>query len=151
MLKFNMKNFKEFYFEKYVIGLEEIIQLDGLGAIKAKIDSGNGALNVLHGEDLEISGDVVRFTTVNGIRMEKDIQDTIVIHLGAGNKEERPVVLFDLKIGNRKFKDVPFSIGNRSENAHKILVSKSFVQNDLDALIDVSKKHMAKLNIEVDY
>lgn len=135
--------------EKLVVGLEEILTLDGIGPIKAKLDSGNGAFNVLHGEDIESDGKLVRFTTEGGIRVEKDVKDTITINLGAGNKEERPVVLFNIKFGNKIFKDVPFSIGNRSENTHKILVGKNFIQNELDALIDVGLNNVADRNIEV--
>jgi hypothetical protein len=146
-----MRSFKQFFSEKYIVGLEELIQLKGIGPIKAKLDSGNGAYNVLHGEDMETDGSIVRFTTVSGIRVEKEVQENIVINLGAGNKEERPVVLFDVKFGDRVFKDIPFSIGNRSENLHKVLIGKGFIKNDLDALIDVAQKNVANKNIEVNY
>jgi len=145
-----MISFKQFFMEKLIVGLEEILTLDGIGPIKAKLDSGNGAFNVLHGEDIESDGKIVRFTTEGGISVEKELKDTITINLGAGNKEERPVVLFDVKFGNKIFKDVPFSIGNRSENAHKILVGKNFIQNELDALLDVSLVDVAGKNMEVD-
>jgi hypothetical protein len=145
-----MISFKQFFMEKLIVGLEEILTLDGIGPIKAKLDSGNGAFNVLHGEDIETDGTIVRFTTEGGISVEKELQDTITINLGAGNKEERPVVLFDVKFGNKIFKDVPFSIGNRSENAHKILVGKNFIHQNLDALIDVSLTDVAGKNIEVN-
>jgi hypothetical protein len=46
---------------------------------------------------IKTDGNIVRFTTEGGISVEKDIQDTITINLGAGNKEERPVVLFNVK------------------------------------------------------
>jgi len=145
-----MIKFKQFFVEKLIVGLEEILTLDGIGPIKAKLDSGNGAFNVLHGEDIQTDGKIVRFTTEGGISVEKDIQDTITINLGAGNKEERPVVLFDVKFGNKNFKDVPFSIGNRSENAHKILVGKNFIHQHLDALIDVSLNNVAERGLEVN-
>jgi len=136
--------------EKLIVGLEEIITLEGIGPIKAKLDSGNGAFNVLHGEDIKTDGNIVRFTTEGGISVEKDIQDTITINLGAGNKEERPVVLFNVKFGNKVFKDIPFSIGNRSENAHKVLIGKSFILDSLDALIDVGLNNVAEKGIEVN-
>lgn len=145
-----MISFKQFFMEKLIVGLEEILTLDGIGPIKSKLDSGNGAFNVLHGEDIESDGKIVRFTTEGGISVEKELKDTITINLGAGNKEERPVVLFDVKFGNKVFKDVPFSIGNRSENAHKILVGKNFISQNLNALIDVSLVDVAGKNMEVD-
>ena len=41
-----MRTFKQFY-EKTVIGLIEEMEIAGLGKIKVKSDSGNGAYNVI--------------------------------------------------------------------------------------------------------
>ena len=49
----NMKNFKNYFEEKNVVGLVEFFDLDGVGKVPAKLDSGNGAFNVLHGEDIQ--------------------------------------------------------------------------------------------------
>lgn len=149
LLATNMINFKTFY-EKTVIGLIERISLEGIGDIDAKIDSGNGAFNVLHGEDITKQGNKVTFTTVNGKRLIKDIKDTVSINIGAGNVEERPVVTFRMKFGGQEFENVPFSIGNRSTNEYKILVGKDFIKQ-LDALIDIDSKHIAGDQIEVSY
>ena len=81
----------------------------------------------------------------------KDKVDDITINVGAGNTEERPVVNFDLKIGNKEYKDIPFSVGNRSTNLFKILVSKDFIEKELDALIDVSQENIADREDEVNY
>jgi hypothetical protein len=105
---------------------------------------------VLHGEDIEIDGDTVRFTTVNGIVMEAKIKQNIEINVGAGHKEDRPVIMLNVTIGGNKFPHVPFSVGNRSENLHKVLIGKSFIGKDLDALIDVNSKDIANKNIEVN-
>lgn len=145
-----METFQHFFVEKNVLGLEENIILDGLGKVSAKLDSGNGAYNVLHGDNIQTDGKLVRFDTMNGINLEKPIQDTITINVGAGNKEERPVVLFNVKIGGQVFPNVPFSIGNRADNIHKVLIGKSFIQKELDALIDVGMKNIADQGITVD-
>lgn len=151
-----MRSFKQFFVEKNILGLEEDIIVDGVGTISAKLDTGNGAYNVLHGEDLEMGKDrktqqpIVRFTTMNSIRLEKNIHDTITINLGAGNTEERPVCLFDCIIGGKKFLNTPFSIGNRADNDHKVLIGKGFIKNELDALIDVALRNVADQNIQVD-
>jgi hypothetical protein len=145
-----MKSFKEFFVEKYVLGLEEDITLEGLGTIRAKLDTGNGAYNVLHGEDLKADGSTVRFTTMNNFVLEKPIEETITINVGAGNSEERPVCLFNCKIGGREFPNIPFSIGNRADNIHKVLIGKTFIQKSLDALIDVALNDIADQNIEVN-
>lgn len=145
-----MRSFKQYFVEKTVLGLEETIYIDGVGQIRAKLDTGNGAFNVLHGEDIQQDGEFVRFTTENGVVLEKPISDHITINLGAGNKEDRPVVLLNVKIGDKIFREIPFSIGNRSENSHKVLIGKLFIQNELDALIDVGLADVANQNIEVN-
>ena len=146
-----MKKFKQFFIEKSVLGLIEFFDVDGIGKIPSKLDSGNGAYNVIHGEDIQVQGNKVHFKTVNNQRLMKDKVDDIVITVGAGNTEERPVVNFDLKIGNKEFKDIPFSVGNRASNLFKILVSKDFIEKELDALIDVSQENIADRDIEATY
>ena len=137
--------------KKFVLGLIEFFDVDGIGKIPSKLDSGNGAYNVIHGEDIQVQGNKVHFKTVNNQRLMKDKVDDIVINVGAGNTEERPVVNFDLKIGNKEFKDIPFSVGNRASNLFKILVSKDFIEKELDALIDVSQENIADRDIEATY
>jgi len=146
-----MKSFKLYFVEKTILGLEETIYIDEIGQLKAKLDTGNGAFNVLHGEDIQQDGKLVRFTTDKAIVLEKPISSRITINLGAGNTEERPVVLLNVKIGNKIFKDIPFSIGDRKDNVHKVLIGKNFIQTNLNALVDVSLIDVASKNLEADY
>jgi len=143
-----MKKFKQFFAEKAVLGLIEFFDVDGIGKIPSKLDSGNGAFNVIHGEDIQVQGNKVHFKTVNNKRLMKDKVDDITINVGAGHTEDRPVVNFDLKIGNKEYKNIPFSIGDRTTNLFKILVSKDFIEKDLDALIDVSQENIAHREVE---
>lgn len=151
-----MRSFKQFFVEKNILGLEEDIVVDGVGKISAKLDTGNGAYNVLHGEEIKYGKDrqtqqpIVRFTTMNSIRLEKIVKDTITINLGAGNTEERPICLFDCVIGGKKFPNTPFSIGNRADNDHKVLIGKGFIGRELDALIDVALKNVADQHLTTD-
>lgn len=146
----NMITFKKFY-EKNVVGLVETIFIDGIGEVEAKVDSGNGAFNVLHGENIEMEDDVCTFVTINGKKIEKPVVDMITINVGAGNFEERPVVEFSIKFGTKQFDNVKFSIGNRANNEYPVLIGKDFIRNDLDALIDVDGVDLFDKNIEVDY
>ena len=146
-----MKKFKQFFVEKQVFGLIEFFDLVGVGKIPAKLDSGNGAYNVLHGEDIQIQGDKVFFRTVNGKTLLKDRKGEITINVGAGNVEDRPIVEFDFSIGNKQFTGIPFTLSNRSTNLYKILVGKEFIENELDALIDVSQENIADEDFEAEY
>tara|TARA_B100000214_G_C23905622_1_gene598711 strand:- start:275 stop:712 length:438 start_codon:yes stop_codon:yes gene_type:complete len=122
-----------------VIGLVEPINIDTVGDIDAKVDSGNGAFNVLHGDIISKRGENIIISTVNNKKLKKKVVDTVIIHIGSGNKEERPVVLFDITFDGKKYKDVPFSIADRSENEYPVLVGKDFVSK-IDKLIDVDKE-----------
>jgi hypothetical protein len=146
-----MKKFKQFFIEKQVFGLIEFFDLDGVGRIPAKLDSGNGAYNVLHGEDIQIQGDKVFFRTENGKTLLKDKKGEITINVGAGNIEERPIVEFDFTIGNKQFTNIPFTLSDRSTNLYKILVSKEFIEDELDALIDVSQENIADEDLDAQY
>jgi len=125
--------------EDDIVGLVERIYVDGIGEVDAKIDSGNGAYNVIHGDVIRKRGNNIIVKTVNGIKLKKKVVDEVVIHIGSGNKEVRPVVNFDIKLGDEEHKDVPFSIADRSENEYGILVGKQFLSK-IDKLIDVDKE-----------
>ncbi len=146
-----MKTFLKYIQEKSVLGLIEFFDIDGIGKVPAKLDSGNGAFNVLHGEDIQEQGNKVFFRTVNGKTLLLPKKGEITINVGAGNTEHRPVVELDFKIGSKEYLSIPFSIGNRSSNLYKILVGKNFIENKLDALIDVSKENIADDDLDVKY
>ena len=140
-----MITFKKFFESNKPLGLIETITFEELGPIEAKIDSGNGAYNVLHGINLKYSGlddnyegkSHVTFETVDGKTIKKRVIEFIDINIGSGNIEERPVVEFDIEIGDKVYPATKFSIGNREENEYKILVGKDFIEQ-LGGLIDVS-------------
>lgn len=135
-----MISFRQFL-EAREIGLIEKMFIKDVGELPAKIDSGNGAYNVLHGINVENTGDnEISFETVDGKRITKELVDDIVIHVGAGEEEHRPVVHFDIKLGNDVYRNVPFSIGDRSQNEYPILVGKDFI-SDIGALINVDKEY----------
>lgn len=123
-----MINFKAYY-ESNVLKLYETIYLENLGELKAMSDSGNSAYNVLDGRDIEIydNGKKVKFIcTDRNIPVEKDIVDTIKIHIGSNVNEDRPVVLFDIKFKDNDYKNIQFSIADRSGNETPILLGREF-------------------------
>lgn len=140
--------------EKLIIGVEEPIFITGIGEVLAKVDSGNSAYNVLHGEDFYYQGNTVVFTTVdadgNEKKVSKKVQDYITINIGGGHTEKRPIVLFKVKFAGETYLNVPFSIGNRATNTNKCLLGKDFLIKKLDALIDVSKNNIADKDINID-
>lgn len=139
-----MITFKKFYESDKPLGLIETITFQDLGPIEAKIDSGNGAYNVLHGVNLVFNEDKSRvtFDTVNNKNLEKEVLEFIDINVGSGPDDRptidnRPVVEFDIEIGDKMYPNTKFSIGSREGNEYKILVGKEFIE-ELGGLIDVS-------------
>ena len=132
-----MISFKLFYEKNKPLGLIETFTFEELGPIEAKVDSGNGAYNVLHGINIEEKDGYVIFDTVKNQKLKKKLEEHIDINIGSGNIERRPVVLFDIEVGDKKYPGVKFSIGDREANEYKILVGKEFIEK-LGGLIDVS-------------
>jgi hypothetical protein len=122
---------------KMVLSVIENIFIEGIGSVSAKIDSGNEAYNVLHGINTNIAGNEVSFITVNDKRVTAPLVDTTVIHIGSGVKEERPVVALNIKLKDKIYRNIPFSLADRSENDEPVLVGEPFIR-DINALIDVS-------------
>lgn len=133
-----MLPFKLFF--ENAIGLIETVTFKELGPVEAKVDSGNGAYNVLHGVDIQEYGDSVNFKTINNRGITKKLQEYIDINIGSGNIEKRPVVLFNISIGGKSYPNTPFSIANRADNEQKVLIGKDFIVK-LGGLIDVTKSN----------
>ena len=122
-----MRSFKQVFYEQ-ILGLFEGITIQHVGTIKAKVDTGNSAHNVLHAVNIKIDGKEVSFDTVNKKHLKLPICESIVIHIGSGNKEDRPVVKLDCSIGTKQFNSVPFSLADRSENDTPVLLGEEFIK-----------------------
>ena len=127
------------FFER-ALGLVETVTFEELGPVDAKIDSGNGAFNVLHGTDIQEYGDSINFKTIGGKGITKKIHDFIDINIGAGKIEKRPVVIFNIEFGGKKWNNIPFSISDRSTNEQPVLIGKDFIVKN-GGIIDVNKQY----------
>ena len=56
-----------------VVGLVEKIDIKGIGEVDAKIDSGNGAYNVIDGEVISKRGDNIIIKTIGGKKLKKKV------------------------------------------------------------------------------
>lgn len=128
------------YLDTHTIGLIETIVLDDGLQAEAKVDSGNDGYNVIDGQNMQINGKNVSFT-FEGKQIVKPIVDTISVHIGDSKIDKRPVVTFNMKLGNKTFENVKFSVANREMNDYKILICKDFVKNS-KLLIDVSRSNV---------
>ena len=127
------------YILENALGLVEDIDIEGIGIVKAKTDTGNSAYNVLHGIVKGRDHGSVTFETVDGKVVTMPYSNTVKIHIGSGNKEDRPVVNFNVTINGQKYENVPFSIGDRSENEYKALLGEEFIKNN-GGIVDINKE-----------
>ncbi len=130
-----MITFKEYTSERPILNVLETVDVEGLGPVAAKVDSGNEAYNVIHGVDIQIEGDEVTFTSVDNKQITKPLHGTITIHIGSGVKEERPVTTFNINLHGKQYNDVTFSVADRSENTEPMLIGEPFLKS-INALID---------------
>lgn len=139
---------KKLVLERLVIGIQEPVLVKGLGELTAKVDSGNGGLNVIHGENFVLQGDTLLFDTKNDKgetrKLSKKVVGYIDVNIGGGNIQHRPIIELDIKFADTNYKKIKFSVTDRTTNDTLILMSKSFVQDELDALIDVSATNLTK-------
>lgn len=125
--------------KEQALGLVEDIEINGIGKIKAKTDTGNEAHNVLHGTDIKIEGERVSFNDINQRRVTFPLKEIIKIHIGGDNIEERPVIICDITMNEKKYFKIPFSVTDRSSNNYKALLGAPFIKSN-GGVVDVSKQ-----------
>ena len=90
---------------KDVAGLKEVIEVEGLGKMKVKLDSGNTAMNALIVQDyyeykddgtvkFDFNGEEKKFEVVKHIRIWHH-----------GKSTERPVIKVNIKFNGKEYKD----------------------------------------------
>lgn len=130
-----MLSFKEYYFlNENSFSPKEEIEIDGVGLYMAKVDTGNDAWCVLHGEDIKVENDTVSFKTDEGKIIQKPLVDKILVNVGAGTEESRPIVEFDITLKGKKYNKIKFSIGDRKDNDEKVLLGLKFL-TDINATV----------------
>ena len=130
----NKENWK---FTAKEIGYVEYITVDGVGKMKAKVDTGNGSNNAIHADNVEVKGKKVSFK-IFGKSFTKTLHDEKRINIGSDEYETRHVVLFDVKFGKKEYKDVPFNLSDRDTNTYPVLIGKYFLK-DLNYSVNVHK------------
>lgn len=131
------------YDGKHVSGLKEIIEVIGLGKMKAKLDSGNTAQCALIVQSFEEKDGKVTFN-FNGEEKEYEVIDhkTIMHH---GEATERPVIKLDIKFHNTIYSDESVNLKisdlkGAKEYRCRMLLSKQFMSR-ANIVVDPSKNY----------
>ena len=134
------------------IGMTEQIEIEGIGTLNARADTGNTGLNSIHAEDISIEGDKVSFTTEFGKSLTLPLEDTSKIRVD-NELEKRPVVLFNVKMGKKNYKDVPFTLNDRNDMDYSVLLGQDFLKRanfsvNVRKKFELSEEEKKVLNIE---
>lgn len=133
------KNWKSNFIE---VGYIEYIDIEGVGKLKSKLDTGNGALNVLHASEIVHNPNTNKVSFVyDGKKYTKDFVSMKKVHVDNSISRHRHVVLFDIVFGGMTYKDVPFSLDDRSNRSTPVLLSRQFIK-DHNFMVNPSKKYV---------
>ena len=127
---------------KSVSGFKEVIEVIGLGKMKAKLDTGNTAYNAIIVQDFKEDDGKVSFE-FNGEKKEYDIVKHIKIW-HHGKSTERPVIKVDIKFNGKEYKDelVDIKISDLTGTKNyrsRMLLCKDFMSR-ANVVIDPSKE-----------
>ena len=129
---------------KEVAGLKEVIEIEDLGKMKVKLDSGNTAMNALIVQDYYEDKDkkTVKFD-FNGEEKEYDVVKHIRIW-HHGKSTERPVIKVNIKFNGKEYKDelIDLKISDLTGTKHyrsRMLLCKDFMAK-AKVVIDPSKE-----------
>lgn len=124
------------------IGETEQIEIDGIGTLNARADTGNTGLNSLHAEDITVSSNngKVSFTTEFDKKITLPTEDMSTVNIGSGEIEERPVIKLTIKMGGKTYKDEPFTLTDRNSMDYSVLLGQDFLKR-ANYSVNVNKKY----------
>lgn len=109
-------------------GWIEMLEINDIGDIKAKFDTGNGSLCVLHADNFVIDNGVVRWN-YGEKSYEKPIKTIKEVHVGGLRDyiEERPVIEIDVTFDGVVYKEVDFTLDDRTGRI-PVLINRRFMR-----------------------
>ena len=112
-------------------GWLETIELEDIGKIRAKLDTGNGAKACsLHAEDIKIKGKTVSWK-YNKKTYTKPIHgESRVFRANAGDEpsEIRKTVLLDMTFNGFTYKDIEFGLDQRPRSGSDVLLNRDMIR-----------------------
>lgn len=111
------------------VGILKLFFPSGTAAIKGKIDTG-AEISSLHGENIEIRGDTVRFMNSH---ISKNVISIPIIQKQAvssadGGVQYRPVIELDIELNGKPIKKVMFNINDRSHMDYPVLIGQNILE-----------------------
>jgi RimK family alpha-L-glutamate ligase len=115
-----------------VCGFEELIEIDGVGSVVAKFDTGNGATCALQAENIKINDEKKTVSwSYNGTEFkDRPYNRKIKLIKGAigGVEVKKVTVLLDVKFSGTNYKNVEFALDDRAGKTTPVLLSRKFMR-----------------------
>jgi RimK family alpha-L-glutamate ligase len=130
-------------------GFQEIVDIDEIGSIVAKFDTGNGATCAVHAEDIKIDKEkkTVSWHT-NGTKFDNHpYHRRIKLIKGAigGTEVKKVTVLLNVNFNGTLYKNVEFALDDRTGKTTPVLISRKYMR-DANIIVNPSKAFLVTIN-----
>lgn len=120
-------------------GYLETININGIGEVVAKMDTGNGSFCSIHADTYEVNGDTVKWK-LGDIEFETP-------YIGKCNirnrgDEERVKTRLNISFNGKMYENIPFAIARRNSSYAEVLLNRIFI-NTINAVVDPSRSFIA--------
>tara|TARA_E500000331_G_scaffold216477_1_gene207468 strand:- start:3296 stop:4780 length:1485 start_codon:yes stop_codon:yes gene_type:complete len=113
-------------------GWLETIELTDIGKIRAKLDTGNGALACsLHAEDIQVKGKNISWKYDGKVYTKPKYGESRVFRANADGQEPsetRQTVLLDLTFNGFTYKDIEFGLDQRPRSGSDVLLNRELIR-----------------------
>jgi hypothetical protein len=126
-------------------GFIEKVSVEAMGEMSAKMDTGNGSYCVIHADKWTIDDGFITWTN-NGKEYEHKVDSVKKFKRGGvrNEEEERAVVLLNVTFCDTEYKDIKFSISNRSGMTTPILLNRAFLRR-ANLVVNSSRRYILTL------
>ena len=124
------------------VGRREVIDINGIGKVVAKFDTGNTAPNTLHADTYTVANGTVTWNH-GGKTFTNKVVRTLNIEQGgiASHREDRPVIELDMEFMGVKYPKQHFTLDDRSDKSTPVLVGVPFMKQ-FHIVVDSSKTYI---------
>lgn len=114
--------------KRVVAGFREVVEVEGIGRLVAKMDTGNGtrACSISYDKMEELEGGKVKWK-IGSKEITSKVVSTFQAEVGT-EKHDRKVVELDITFDGRVFKNVRVALVDRTEKSTPFLANRRFLQ-----------------------
>jgi hypothetical protein len=131
-----------------MVGFQEIITINEIGEVVAKLDTGNGATCSIHAEDININKEKKEVSFVIGDKkLKMPYVRKIVLKKGgiAAIDVHRVTINFDIRFNGSILKNVEFALDDRTGKSSPVLMSRGFMAR-ANIIVNPAKSFMVTIN-----